>query len=170
MKDWLGNEYDVGDKVIYAAGSGRSITMVLAEVVKIRKVCRDPDSWNWVEIGLDEEAPFKTMWNHDTRQREPTDERETTEFRVTVQPLNSSRWQQHHEQRRFEDKRTGQPIKNPYSEEHWLGAIDQHFKDHVREIKSPPKPVTLMVTENIVLWQKKDDARESHPEWAACKR
>ena len=32
--DWLGNTYDVGDLVLYAAMSGRSVTMVLAEVVK----------------------------------------------------------------------------------------------------------------------------------------
>jgi hypothetical protein len=37
MKDWLGQDIGVGDKVLYAAGSGRSITMVIAEIVKFNE-------------------------------------------------------------------------------------------------------------------------------------
>lgn len=37
MKDWLGNELAVGDNIIYAAMSGRSVTMVIAEIVSFNE-------------------------------------------------------------------------------------------------------------------------------------
>ena len=37
MKDWLGNEYDVGDLVIYAAQSGSRVNMVLAQCLRLQK-------------------------------------------------------------------------------------------------------------------------------------
>ncbi len=110
MKDWLDQEYGVGDLVLYAAGSGRSITMVLARVVSIYKVYRDPDKWGWTRIGVDDDPPFKREWNREIKNYVDTSEREETELRVQVQPLNSSRWTQHHKRTRYIDTRTGKGI------------------------------------------------------------
>jgi len=181
VKDFLGQEYDVGDKVLYAAGSGRSITMVLAEVVGISKHYRDPDEWHWVKVGMDDPVPHKRRWNRETKEYDPLAEEVDTEIRVSVQPLNSSRWEQHSRVKVYTDKRTGETIKNPYDDEHWgAGTKGNLFKDHVEITEFPPKPVTLSVTDNIVLWRKKKHhpdcrcndclSKESHPEWKACKR
>ena len=216
MKDFLGNEYGVGDKVLYAAMSGRSVTIVLAEVVSITKHYRNIDKWDWVKIGLDEEVPFRTRWNRETRQDEPTNERVETEIRVSVQPLNSSRWKQHYGRTRYIDTRTGKGIDpfsgsgkhmvgnyyerqsdgervyyedakdwteftdHYYAGRWYFGAPDaeipegwrwvkQEFKNYVKKIEEGPKPVTLSITDNIVLWQGKTETNESHPEWKACK-
>jgi len=156
MKDWLGQEISEGDTIIYAAMSGRSVTMVLATVVKFN------DSGS-----------------------------------VTVQPVKSSRWEQHSAPTWYVDFRTGKRI-NPYAPEHvesggyylypdgsrfsgsyrWQrpdGTWDDEqpyqlgmartalkmvsgtyqptiFKDHVIKRTGEVKAVTLTVTENITKW------------------
>lgn len=146
LRDFLGRDYGVGDTVVYAAGSGRSITMVFGEVVKI----------------------------HDSGA-------------ISVQPLDSARWVQHHGSTHYIDTRTGKRIdpwagegrhlKTPpmyrnkttgetiTSEEHherrskpgfyqreWSDWEYQPavFADYVQEVKEGPKPVTLQITENVV--------------------
>lgn len=195
MKDWLNQEYDVGDQVIYAAMSGRSVTMVLAEVVEIYQA--KANSWD------DEDDPKVT--------------------KVKVQPIGSSRWKQHYGRTRYIDERTGKGIDpfsgkgkhmvgnyyenlttgERYDYEDWnkgikhptfpdiisyweWGApgktpegwcfVKQEFKPYVKKIEDGPGPVTLSITENIVLWRRKDatenqpnDYVERHPEWKACK-
>lgn len=151
MKDWLGNEYDVGDLVLYAAGSGRSITMVLARVVELR------DNGN-----------------------------------VKVQPLKSSRWQQHSARGYYVDTRTGRHIEpwSPSGEHIKSHGFRRDRKTHERltekfdhmhngyytdagrkvsygdweyvpteyqpwvehRYEDAPRPVTLTVTKNIVKW------------------
>lgn len=164
MKDFLGNEYDVGDKVLYAAMSGRSVTMVLAEVVSIN----------------------------------PKNE---GKFTVTVRPLASSRWKQHHGRDYYVDTRTGEKVTHLYSSgnyespDYWakLGgyyddkgnrwkadgsyhheiiARGYHYESgvlqpYIEQRNDGPKPVTITVTENIVKWN--GTTVESHPEWEACK-
>lgn len=145
MKDWLGQEISEGDTIIYAAMSGRSVTMVLGTVVKFN------------ESGT-----------------------------VRVQPVKSSRWEQHHGRLRYIDNRTGKGI-DPYSgdgkhiasEGHYVRtdtgekvtADDKYnlyrrgvlswrdveykptaFKDYVERVTDEVKPVTLTVTENITKW------------------
>ena len=148
MKDWLGNEYNKGDKVLYAAMSGRSVTMVLAEVVSINPKKDD-------------------------------------KFTVTVRPLGSSRWKQHHGHDYYVDTRTGEKVTNLYSganytnPEYW-SKFGGYYKDgkrydsnslhhyeliergyryepgelqpYIEQRNDGPKPVTLTVTENIVRW------------------
>lgn len=158
-KDFLGNEYAEGDSIIYAAMSGRSVTMVAARVIKFN------DSGS-----------------------------------VTVQPLKSSRWEQHTTKRtRYIDKRTGKGI-DPYApsgkhteqeayvtdkrtgeripEENlkafigggympWKFGTDNPnfvphefreyhptvYMDYVKQvIEDGAKPVTLTITKNIVKW------------------
>jgi hypothetical protein len=75
LTDWRGNEYGVGDTVIYPRQSGRSVEVKEAVVLDISKFYRDSD-WNWQrmpEEGL-------TVGNPET------------EIRVKVQPFRSSRF------------------------------------------------------------------------------
>lgn len=110
MKDWLGNQYDVGDKVIYAAGSGRSITMVVGEVTRIWGIYRDHDSYEWVALAPGQLPPFQRKWNHDIRDYENLPEREEILTRVQVLPLRSSRWEQHSGHTRYIDTRSGKGV------------------------------------------------------------
>jgi len=108
MKDFLGNEYGPGDLVIYAAASGRSITMVIGRVVKINE-----------RTEIDYDSPIgggKRGYN-----KKPVEDREGNKMvSVTVQPLNSSRWRQHDPRTYYVDKRTGARIKDRY----------KHVKEH----------------------------------------
>lgn len=164
MKDWLGNEYDVGDKVLYAAASGRSITMVLAEVVRIFEV--PENSW-------DEDGPKVT--------------------KVSVQPLRSSRWEQHSGRTRYLDTRTGKYVDPFRNKKHSVGGYWEHesgervndddaqhhpifrsipywwhdkeehrpegwhhvpwdFAPWIEKVETPTGPVTITITKNIVKW------------------
>lgn len=109
MKDWLGNEFTVGDLVVYAAASGSSITMVLAKVLEIRRVYRN-DDWEWVTLKDEEEAPFLRKWDHELKDYVDRDEREETQHRVKVRPIRCSRWKQHYGRTRYIDKRNGKGI------------------------------------------------------------
>lgn len=140
MIDFLGNEFDVGDYIVYPAGSGRSITMVKAQVVRF------------------------------------------TESSVVVQPLDSARWQQHHETTQYRDTRTGKNF-DPYAAaamahmQRDAGYVHREtgdyitraqfdvmpwpdrqaytyattiWKDYVEKVKVGPKPVRLTITKNII--------------------
>jgi hypothetical protein len=163
MKDWLGNDYGPGDKVLYAAGSGRSITMVLAEVVSINEQIFNEETYGFVRIDKTPSSVIASPLRNNA-------ERRTT---VTVQPLKSSRWKQHYGHTRYIDTRTGKGI-NPWLDKHIAGGgyrinkltgermaaddystmnydwVTAEFKDYVKEIHDGPKPVTLTVTDNIV--------------------
>lgn len=97
MRDFLGNEYGPGDLVIYAAASGRSITMVIGRVVKVserqeRDYCEKVDgTWGYVR------KPVLDKEGHQV-------------YSVTVQPLNSSRWRQHNSRTYYVDTRTGKNV------------------------------------------------------------
>lgn len=174
MKDFLGQEYNVGDKVLYAAMSGRSACMVLAEVVEIYEAPKSGYS-DWEAHGFELTADKKQL-------------------KVKLQPLNSSRWKQHSEHTRYIDTRTGKGI-DPFarSGKHMTGNyyehndtgqklyeddtefppefppfvtyydwgapdhtpegwhfVKQEFQPYVKKIKEGPKPVIIEVTENIV--------------------
>lgn len=174
MKDWLGNEYDVGDLVLYAAMSGRCVTMVLGRVLEIYQ------------------GP-KYGYGYKRQDKLDDDEKET---KVKVQPLKSSRWKQHYGRTRYVDTRTGKGI-DPYVTEktgeyrhrtggyfentttgervydvydkyhpdfqhyhHWDKStmppgwelVKSELKPYVKEIKEPTASVTISITENIVKW------------------
>lgn len=125
MRDFLGQEYDVGDEVLYAAMSGRSATMILGEVVDIFEA---PAS-KWADSGKI--------------------------TKVKVQPLMSSRWKQHYGRRKYIDTRTGKsvdPFRDGSEHyEGWNGQENQPFASHI-EVVDEVRPVTITVTENVVKW------------------
>lgn len=154
MKDWLGKDLAVGDKVIYAVGSGRSITMVIGEIV-----------------GFGERT--ETCYHG-------PDQQLTT---IRVQPLRSSRWKQHRGTDYYVDARSGKRI-DPWREAkdgtfphiavqgHYVDAagvrhkqqrysgsghheytyVPTEFREYVEKRNDGPKPVTIHVTENVTKW------------------
>src|SRR5258706_11798688 len=107
--DWCGSEYGPGDTVIYPPAPGRSINMVKATVLDVYRVWYSSDGGNWQRVPDGQEPP----------------EGEETELRVQVQPLGSSRWEQHHGKTRYVDKPTGRGI-NPYrGDKHIAGGGDE---------------------------------------------
>jgi hypothetical protein len=158
VKDWLGNDLAVGDRVLYPAGSGRSITMVIGEIT-----------------GFGEFT--EPQWRSE-------DKVLTT---IKVQPLKASRWKQHHGTDFYVDTRTGKRI-DPYRQAkdgsfphiavpgYYLdadGARHEHqqygrdacgamreqctyvstvFRKHVEKRHEGPKPVTIHITENVTRW------------------
>ncbi len=78
ITDFRGNNISVGDTVVYAAGSGRSITMIEATVLELYYVDLD-------------------------REKNPN-------VRAKVAPLGSSRWEQHSQQTKYIDSRTGKGV------------------------------------------------------------
>lgn len=109
MKDWLGNEFGPGDKVIYAAGSGRSITMIVAEVVEVYDTFRN-DNYKMIKLKPGQLPPFKQVYDRVLDEYVNTAEREQTYRRVKVKPIKSSRWAQHSGRTRYTDTRTGDGI------------------------------------------------------------
>lgn len=112
LKDWLGQEYGVGNLVIYAAMSGRSVTMILGRVTDIYRIYRaQPREYYWVRLAEGEEPPFMQTWDKEAHDYVDTGKRVETEIRVQVQPLGSSRWKHHDTSRtRYVDSRTGKGI------------------------------------------------------------
>lgn len=94
LTDFLGREYGEGDLVIYGAHSGRSINMVIGCVEKIVQKYYDRDKYKWMPG-----APGAVMG-----------EEEKTKISVVIQPLRSSRWNQHHDKRYYVDTRNGKRI------------------------------------------------------------
>jgi hypothetical protein len=135
--------------------------MVLAEVVSINELIFDSEAYGFVRIDKASNGAIAS-----------NAERKTT---VTVQPLKSSRWEQHYGRDRYIDTRTGKGI-NPWLDKHCASGgyrrdkstgervddsnyslrygeyeyVPTVFKDYVKEIHEGPKPVTLTVTDNIV--------------------
>ena len=176
MKDWLGREYDVGDLVLYAAMSGRSVTMVLGRVTKIL-------------VGP------KYGYANYPADKLTEDDKET---KVQVQPIKSSRWKQHGNRNYYVDTRTGKHIdpwagngrhikteahyrdrntgehltyfasapgdRHVYRGGYYTNAgrrVDREDREYVATEFQPwvehrteeaPRPVTLSITENIVKW------------------
>jgi hypothetical protein len=98
VKDFLGNEYGPGDLVIYGAGSGRSITMVIGRVVKIAQ--RTQRDYCELENG---------KWGY---KHVPMTDRECKPlYSVRIRPLHSSRWEQHDQRPYYVDSRTGEKIE-----------------------------------------------------------
>lgn len=170
MKDWLGKEYGVGDLILYAAMSGRCVTMVLGKVLRI---------YQGPQYGYSQ-----------YREEDPDYQ---TETKVQVQPLKASRWKQHGRTRfidtrtgkgidayliekngfyrhqnggYFEDTQTGERVpRSVYDERfrrwrYWDADsklppgwkyIPATYKDYVKQ-ETAVSPVTISVTENIVKW------------------
>lgn len=106
MRDFLGNEYGAGDLVLYAAASGRSITMILGRVVSVSE--RQERSYEELEEG---------KWGY---VKKPLLDKDGNQmYSVRIQPLNSSRWEHHDQRPYYVDSRTGEKIDRDKHVREW---------------------------------------------------
>lgn len=152
MKDWLGKEYTVGDTVIYAAGSGRSITMVVARVLKFteKEHPYKDGTTTHVQVLPIRSSRWKQHGGHtkyiDTRTGKGIDPWAGKAKHMLVPG---------HEI----DTRTGQKI--PEDNKPYNGGVPYEYRKYVytvwqpwvKTVKEGVKPVTLTVTENITKWE-----------------
>lgn len=82
LTDWRGNEYGVGDTILYARMSGRSCEISEATVVDIWQAYSDGGRYNRLAEG--DEVPTVQVFNYGTREYETRPAR--IEVRVKVQP------------------------------------------------------------------------------------
>jgi hypothetical protein len=97
MKDFLGNEYGEGDLVIYGASGGRSINMIIGRVVSVKqRTTRD--------------GTYDDAGKYRYTQVPVTDKDGNPVYSVRIQPLHSSRWEQHDPRTYYVDTRTGKTV------------------------------------------------------------
>lgn len=134
--DFLGNEYGIGDTIVYAAMSGRSVNMVLAEIV----------SFN--ESGTTTVQPLEgARWKQHSSRTRYIDSRSGK----GIDPW----FDKHIEvQRHYIHNTTGERIDDLYEIDWRLRGeyrtVPVVYKDYVTQVTSGPKPVTLQITKNIV--------------------
>lgn len=147
MTDWLGNKIYVGDPVIYATASGRSITMIIATVVKFNAsgtiTVLPVKSSRWKKHGA-------TVWI-DTR----------TDKKINNIYSNPEYIQ---DEARFRHIETGETLTYQQRQElmdsrQWTSEnynkysyVPTKFKDFVKKT-NVVKPVHVRVTDNVTKWQ-----------------
>lgn len=154
--DFLGREYEAGDIIVYAAMSGRSVTMVKAEVVEIKEsgsVKVQPlESSRWQQhSGRHRTIDKRTGKGIDPYSGNGKHIKELSKMRhaVTGEEISGEEFQRRREWGyRGADRIDNQEYFN------WK-YVPTVFHDYVERIVDPVKPVTLTVTENIVLLEKK---------------
>jgi hypothetical protein len=120
LTDWRGNEYGVGDTILYARMSGRSCEISEATVVDIWETYQADGSWKWLRLEEGQEPPMRQYWNYGTRENETRPA--NVETRVKVQP-------------------TGRDSRS-------FGRDDYDYVDGVRVAKTP-RAVTLQINQNV---------------------
>lgn len=145
MQDWLGKELNVGDKVLYPAGSGRSITMIIGEIVEFKdngSVRIQPlNSSRWKQH-------YGTDYYVDTRTGKRIDPWKTYEQGTH---FKSKGYYQHKATGNVITAEEHQALRgNTYFEYDYVSAV---FQDWVKQRNDGPKPVTISVTENLTKWE-----------------
>lgn len=154
LTDWRGNEYGVGDTVIYGRQSGRCVELQEGVVVDIWRVYQN-NSYKWVRLEDNEEPPVGTNYAGEVIKNKIT-------TRVKIQPsgngsrnfglppskchyfledgteVSSSEW--------FDLKYQNNPGAGPPRY-----TPNKDFKGYFSSEKLPHKAVTLTVIENITL-------------------
>ena len=129
VTDWRGNEYGVGDRVVYGRMSGRSVEMQEGVVLDIWETYQDRENYKWRRLAEGETAPSKQRYSRETGKLEPTGEPEDTLTRVKLQP-------------------TGKGSRNFGRGDHAYSWPDGYGGKMIITPKTP-KPVTLVIIENV---------------------
>jgi hypothetical protein len=135
LTDWRGNEYGVGDKVIYGRMSGRSVEMQEAVVAEIYRAYQDNETYKWKRLAEDDEIPFMRIYQQlgpDPRGDWgylPTGDPVEITVRVRVQP-------------------TGKGSRSFYRDDYTASWPDG-YEGKMIVTPHDPKPVTLIIIENI---------------------
>ncbi len=144
MKDFLDNEISEGDIVVYPAGSGRSITMIKAEVKSIK------------DNGVVVQPLHSSRWSHHSNKTIYRDSRTGRSF----QPYSEGARQHMQRPYGYINNDTGEwveydlhhlPRQERVGQYSWAPVI---WRDYVEKVVEAPKPVHLKITENIVLIEK----------------
>lgn len=176
LTDWRGNTYREGSRVIYAAMSGRSVELQEATVLEIKTVYQDPDKYKWVKLEEGQEIPRKPLWNFDTNSYDYIGDPVRTEMRVKLQPEGRGSRDfsiREDTKRSYVNKHTGEEVDWKYINKTYYEPVTvEAFKEHGKsgfadyrkayeamerdgwehkETYVKPKPVTLMVINNITV-------------------
>lgn len=140
MKDFLGREYDVGDRIVYPVSSGHCINTVLAEVVEIKedgKVKVQPiEAARWVRHhGRTRYIDSRTgkgidPYRNKSATKEPAHYRNRYDDTITEEQHRALSW-----------------LSRAENDWQWVPPV---WHDWVEVVKEGPKPVTLQITKNIV--------------------
>lgn len=158
MKDFLGNEYGPGDVIVYAAMSGRSVTMVKATVVSINDggtvTVRPVESSRWRHYsgrtryidkrtgkGID---PFAESHKHYAKP--PHYRHEETGEEISVEDYSARRPKLPGAYRWGYNAQDLELL----AKYHKWRRVSGTWHDYVEAVQAGPRPVTLQVTENIV--------------------
>lgn len=174
LTDWQGNEYGIGDTIVYPVMSGRSVTMQQATVLDIWTVYNCPEDYKWKRLKEGESVPTKEEWEWDRSGEQPVRVSKghkpvKTELRVKLQPegKTSRGWSARMDSQHFwvdpeGNDTTWDAMRNRILDDHGYDTHDSHIPFNER--KSPeafgyghrretvtPKPVTLINYENITV-------------------
>lgn len=149
MKDWLGNEYDVGDLVLYAAMSGRSVTMVLARVLAFNEsgsvsLCPVKSSRWKQHYGRSYYIDNRTGKRIDPYRSDKHVEVEA-HYVHKNDPTQTLSLEEYHNRVWRDWARLGDDHRN-------YEYVSTKFKDYVEYKTEPTQKVTIHITENIVKW------------------
>lgn len=183
LTDWQGNEYGVGDTVIYPVMSGRTVSMQQATVLDIWTAYNCPDDYKWKPLKEGEPVPTKEEWDWKViveADGQPRRERVSkghkpveTQLRVKLQPEGKS--SRGYSTRTDEVSHWVDPEGNDIE---WRDMYEIILKEHdydmhdwnipwnerkhprdfgydIRRETVTPKPVTLLICDNITFLHKK---------------
>lgn len=133
LTDWRGNEYGVGDRVIYGAHLGRGIQMVEATVLDIWTTYYCPEDYKWKRLAEGEAIPMQMQWGWDGLERAQRLREVENGIRVRLQPV----------------EQTSRTNRTNYS------YVDKPDGSYER-VPGPAKAVTLQIIENITFMKGAD--------------
>jgi len=149
--DWRGNDFTVGDTILYARMSGRSCEMAEGVVVDLFVVYRDPDKYKWTRLPEGDPVPEHLVWkwkNLETAElthlgyRSRFQEREGYECVQVPEPIEN--------ERRAKIMPTLRTSRfNSYEARQTKWVYDELTRTGEFVDAGPRKPVTLSVTESI---------------------
>jgi hypothetical protein len=126
--DWRGNDFTVGDTVLYARLSGRSCEMAEGVVTDLMVMYRDPDKYEWARLPEGEAVPEKLEWRW-VNPDNPDDLR----FRCPQESWRDSK------------KQVSVPVENERRAKIMPAMRTSRFNSYDKDVQ----PVTLRVTESI---------------------
>ncbi len=156
MKDFLGNEFTVGDIIVYPKTSGRSVALVKATVLKFNEsgsVSVQPELESWqggrprgVTTHYVDTRTGKRFPPYSTRSEQHKQRPSGYEHKVTGEWLSTAEWGEAEDQARRSGRLSWQEIHERRQQWTWTPVI---WKPYVAE-ESVIQPVTLTRTDNIV--------------------
>lgn len=145
LTDFLGRTYGVGDTVVYAATSGRSVTMVFGRVVALRPSgaidVQPLDAARWEQhSGRTHYVDTRTGKRIDPHVEDGRHYAKPPCYRhdVTGEEVSYEAWP---------DRRPAAGLHGDWLHWRYQPAV---MREYVEQVHEGPRPVTLQITENVV--------------------